>query len=217
MVLHGLSYGFEGTGFGDDFPSVAFVVEIFTAGFEDDVHQLLFVGRGFGNGDDALLRKHEADGVGLAEVAATLCEGVANFADRAVAVVGGAVHDDGNAAGPVAFEGDFFVGGAGELTGAALDGALDVVVGHVLGLGGSDGAAQARIAVGITARLGGDADFLDELRENLAALGVERTLFVLDCRPFGMAGHGNLRDVLSSEFWGKKAEKRAISGSARNG
>jgi hypothetical protein len=32
-----------------------------------------------------------------------------------------------------------------------------------------------------------------------------------------MAGHENLRDVLSSEFWGKKAGKRGISGSARNG
>jgi hypothetical protein len=133
---------------GDDFPGVAFVVEVFAAGFEDDVHQLLFVGCSFGNGDDALLRKHEADGVGLAEVAAALREGVANFADRAIAVVGGAVNDDGDAAGTVALEGNFFVGGAGELTGAALDGALDVVVGHVLSLGGGDGAAQARVAVG---------------------------------------------------------------------
>ena len=34
-----------------------------------------------------------------------------------------------------------------------------------------------------------DRQFLDEAREDLAALGVERALLVLDRSPLGMAGH----------------------------
>ena len=110
---------------------------------------------------------------------------MADLADSAVAVVGQDLDDDGDAAGTVALEGDVLVARAFDLTRAALDGALDVVVGHVLGLGCHDGAAQARIAVGISAAgLGRDHDFLDQAGKDLAALGVECALLVLDCRPF---------------------------------
>src|SRR6185312_8601275 len=49
---------------------------------------------------------------------------------------------------------EFFVGGAGKFAGAALDGAFDVVGGHVLRFGIIDGFAQARVLVGVAARLG---------------------------------------------------------------
>ena len=94
------------------------------------------------------------------------------------------IDDDGDAAGAVALKGDLFVADAFQLAGAALDGALDVVLRHVLGLGGQNGGAQPRIAVRIAAALGGDGDFLDQAGEDLAALGVERALLVLDCGPF---------------------------------
>ena len=110
---------------------------------------------------------------------------VADFADRAVAVVGVDVEQDRHAARAIAFERELFVGGAGQFAGTALDGALDVIGGHVLGLGREDGAAQARVGVGIAAAVfRGDADFLDETGENLAALGVKRALLVLNCGPF---------------------------------
>ena len=110
---------------------------------------------------------------------------MANFADGAVAVVGVDFGENGNSAWTVAFEHELFIGSAGKLARAALDGALDVVGRHVLALGGEDGGAQTRISVGIAATVfGGNADFLDQARKNLAALGVERALLVLNCGPF---------------------------------
>ena len=109
-----------------------------------------------------------------------------DLADGAIFVVGEDFDDEGDAAGAVALVGDLFVADAFEFAGAALDGAFDVVGGHVLRFGCGDGATEARVAVGIaaTAGLGGDGDFLDEAGEDLAAFGVKRALLVLDCRPF---------------------------------
>ena len=70
---------------------------------------------------------------------------MADFADRAVAIVGRYLDQDGDAARAVAFKRDLFVSDAGQLAGAALDGALDVVGRHVLGLGRGHRGAQARI------------------------------------------------------------------------
>ena len=41
-----------------------------------------------------------------------------------------------------------------------------------------------------SAALGGHGDFFNQTGEYLAALGVQRALFVLDCGPLGMARHG---------------------------
>ena len=116
-----LGDSFVCAGIGDDLPGVAFVVQVVAAGIEHDTHELVLVGRVLRDGDDALLRKHEADGVGLTQVAAVLCEGVADFADGAVAVVRGAVDDDGDAARAIALEGDFLVLQAGYLSGARAE------------------------------------------------------------------------------------------------
>ena len=122
---------------------------------------------------------------GLAEVSAVLRECVTDLADGAVFVVGEDVDDEGDAAGAVALVSDLFVADAFELAGSALDGAFDVVGGHVLSFGGGDGAAQAGVAVGIAAAgFGGDGDFLDEAGKDFAAFGVCGALFMLDCRPF---------------------------------
>ena len=51
--------------------------------------------------------------------------------------------------------------------------------------------AQTRIRIEIAAAQSrGNRDFLDQLGESLAALGVARCLLVLDRAPFGMTGHG---------------------------
>ena len=115
---------------------------------------------------------------------AILAEGVADFADGAIAVVGVDVEQDGDAAGAVAFELKFFVGRAGKFARAALNGTLDIVGRHVFGLGSGNCGSQARIRIRIAAAFGGNADFLNQASENLAALGVERALFVLNCGPF---------------------------------
>ena len=156
---------------------------------QHNAHQRVFVGRRLLNGDDALLREHEAHRAGLAQVTAMFGEGMAHFAHRAVAVVGQHVHDERNAAGAVALERDFLVVHAFEFARAALNGALDVVGRHIFGLGRSHGRSQPGIAVRIATTLGGDRDFLQQAGEDLAALGIQRALLVLNCGPFGMAGH----------------------------
>jgi hypothetical protein len=108
---------------------------------------------------------------------------VADFADRAVAVVGGDVDHDGDAAGSVTFENHFFDLPAFEFSGAALDGALDVVGGHADCLGRQDGGSQARVGVGIAATAGSNHDLLDDAGEHLAPLGVESGLLMFDGRP----------------------------------
>ena len=125
-----------------------------------------------------------------------LLEQVAQFADRAVLVVGHALDDERRAAGAVALVGDFLVGDAGQLAGAALDRLLDVVGRHVDRLGVGDDRAEPRIHAWIAAAIPGrDGQFLDDAREDLAALGVSRALLVLDRVPLGMAGHGKAPEL----------------------
>ena len=119
-----------------------------------------------------------------------LRQDVTNFADRAVLVVGQRLDDDRRAAGTVALVIDLLVRDARQLARAALNRALDVVGGHVDGLGFGHDRAQARIAVDVaTAAARRDGQFLDDPREDLAALGVGSPLLVLNRVPFGMAGH----------------------------
>src|ERR1700677_3373602 len=106
-----------------------------------------------------------------------------DLADRPVAVVGRHIYNNGHAARPIPLERNFLVAHALKLARAALDGPLDVLLRHVLSLGRQDRRAQPRIAVGVAATLGRDADFLDDAGEYLAALGIQRALLVLDCGP----------------------------------
>ncbi len=46
--LEGFGYGFEVFGVGEDFPVLAFVGEVFGAGVEDDLGELVFAGGGLG-------------------------------------------------------------------------------------------------------------------------------------------------------------------------
>src|SRR5262249_40926712 len=74
--------------------------------------------------------------------------------------------------------------------GAALDGPLDVVVGHRALLGLLDGVVQRRVAGRVTAAVaGGNLNVLDQLGEHLAAFGVQGGLLVLGRRPFTVAAH----------------------------
>ena len=77
---------------------------------------------------------------------------------------------------------------AGEFARATLDRLLDVVGGHVDALRFRDDRPQAWIGAGIPATVAGrNRQFLDDAREDLAALGVGRALLVLNRVPLGMA------------------------------
>ena len=117
-------------------------------------------------------------------------EHVTDLADRPVLVVGQRLNQERHAARTVAFVGDLFVRDTRLFARAAANGALDVLARHVVRLGLGDDGPQPRVHVGIAAAAAsGDGQFLDEAREDLAALGVGGTLLVLDCVPLGMARH----------------------------
>ena len=128
-----------------------------------------------------------------------LGEGVADLGDGAVAVVGRALDEDARPRPGRSPRGDLLVGGAFELARALLDGALDVVGGHVHALGLLHRGAQAGIRDRVAAAdAGGDGHLADDLGEDLPALGVERALLVLDGCPLGMSGHAKSPAVCGS-------------------
>src|SRR5206468_2867144 len=82
------------------------------------------------------------------------------------------------------------VGATGLEPGATLDGPVDVVVGDRGLLRLLDGVVERRVAGRVTAaRASRDLDVLDQLGEELAALGVDAGLLVLRRRPLGMPAH----------------------------
>ena len=81
--------------------------------------------------DDTGVLEHEGDRAGLAEIAAGLAEERADVGGGAIAVVGQRLDDDSDAAGAITLVTDLVIA----LRLAAhrlLDGALDIVLGHVL-------------------------------------------------------------------------------------
>ena len=126
-----------------------------------------------------------------------LGERVPNVCHRAGAVVGQAVDDDRRAGHTVALVADFFIVDAFQTADAALDGALHRVLGHVAVSGFFHGQPQPRVHGRVAAaHLGGHGDFLDQPREERAALGVLAALAVLNVGPLGMACHARI-------LWGK--------------
>jgi hypothetical protein len=108
----------------------------------------------------------------------------------AIAIVGHTLDEKERAAGTGAFVKHLFIRGAFDFPGAALDGAVDRVIGHRLPFGIGHGLTQARVAPQIAAaHAGGHGELFDEFREELAAFGVEGSFFVLDRGPFRMAAH----------------------------
>ena len=113
----------------------------------------------------------------------------ADFASGAVAVVGQSLDDDRHAARPITLVADFIVAfrvGALRL----LDGAVDVVLRHVLGARRKHRRAQARIEcrVGQT-ELGRNGDFPRKLAEQLGARLILAPLAVHDVLELGMTCH----------------------------
>src|SRR4051794_592267 len=189
--LYRLVHRGERLGGGDNLPVVLVVFHVVGPGVDRRREQLLFIRLALLDDDVAFLLEHPGDAVGLTEVAAVLREGVPHFADGAVLVIGEHLDHDRDAPGAIPLVGDFLVRDARELPRAALDRALDVVGRHVRRLGFRHDRAQPRVLVDVAAAVARrDGQFLDDAREDLAALGVSRALLVLDGVPFGMAGHG---------------------------
>src|SRR5262249_48425003 len=108
------------------------------AGVESLLEQIVFGDLVGVHGDDPFALEHPRDGAGGAHVAAELFERMSDLRSRAVSVVRQDADHDGDAPGGVALVGDLLVRLSRELTGALLDGTLDVVLRHVHFLGGFD-------------------------------------------------------------------------------
>src|SRR5918993_1983143 len=133
--------------------------------------------------------EQEGDRAGLGEVAAALREHGADAGGGAVAVVGHRLDNEGRAARTVALVADLLIG-LGVAALRLLDRTVDVVLRHVLGLGGEDRGAEAWVE----GRIGGaelrrDGDLAGELAEELGALRVHLALLVHDVLELGMSGH----------------------------
>ena len=113
---------------------------------------------------------------------------MADIGRGTVAVIGHGRNDDRNAARRIAFVLNLFVIDVAQFARRLGDGALDVFVGHIAGLGLRDYVAElavdGRVAAAVAHR---DGDFTADLRKDFAALGVRLALFVLDICPLGMA------------------------------
>src|SRR5439155_16668546 len=102
----------------------------------------------------------------------------------------------------VTFVNDLFeVLGLGSFPGTSLNRAFDTIVGHTLRARRKNRAPQSRICVRIaTTGFRGDADFLRELAENLAAFRVDRAFETLDLRPLAMSRHTSTKYFKTAKF-----------------
>ena len=165
--------------------------DVVGAGVEGDFHERILGGLVLGDEELAEVMEFVEHGARAGQVAAKAGEDAAHLGGGAVLVVRGHLHDQGDAARRVAFVGHLIVDHAGQLARALLDGAVDVVGGHVgLARLHEDG-AQARVHAGIaTAGLGGDGDLAREAAENLAPARIGDGLGAFDFGPFAMTRHG---------------------------
>ena len=148
-----------------------------------------------------------------AEVAAADLERLAQFAGRAVAVVGEDRAEDGDAAGAVTFVDDVFVVVGSEFAGPFFDRAFDVVLGATHGAGLVDRVAEPQIRVGIAAAvLGRDLNGAAKLAEQLAARGVNGSFAMSDVGGMGVACHDDFQLLRG---WALMRETRDQSDSRR--
>ena len=109
---------------------------------------------------------------------------MANFAHDSIAVAGHHLNQQAHAARAVTLKSHFIQGLAFQIAGAALNRALNIVVGHVFALGRQNSGAQARIGIRISSTgTRRDRQFANYLGENLATAGVRSSLLMFDCGP----------------------------------
>ena len=204
LVLQRLDHSVEVIGLAADFHHHAVSLKVGSAGLQSVHHhgilvQLLIL---IVNDDHTLPVKAPGHAALRAQIAVALIKGVTNLGSGTLTVVGQSVHDDGHTAGTVALIGDSLkvLGVSG--TQRLINGALDVVIGHVDGLGLGDHGSQAGVVgrvAGAAAFLDGNNDLLGDLGECGGTLGVSSALGLLNVMPFRMSGHSSYSP--STKYW----------------
>src|SRR4051812_32540550 len=101
---------------------------------------------------------------------------MSDLANGPILIVGSNIQHHRNTSGTVALVCDLFYYLCPQLARAPFDGFINSIIRHVLRLRVGDGLSQAGIAIHIpTARARRHGDLLDELGEDLTALGVQST------------------------------------------
>ena len=182
---------------GDDLDAAIVIGhDVFSARIERYFHQAVLVGAGREDHLSAML-EHECNRSVRAQVAAVFGKGMAHVGHGARLVVCHAVHHHRRPVDAVTLVAYFGILHALQFAAAALDRALDIVLGHVVGIGLVHRQAQARIARRIApAHARGYRDLLDQSGEYLAALGILLALAVLDICPLAVSCHDVLQIVI---------------------
>ena len=140
----------EGIGSGIDDVGIFIDLDIIGTGFQCDHHHLVLIGTGLTVHDQhALFVKHKAHAAGSAHVSAVLGEAVTHVTGSTVAVIGNAVHNDGHSAGSVSFIGDLLIDHIAQFTARLFNGALNVIVRHVVCFSLGNDIAQLSVGFGI--------------------------------------------------------------------
>ena len=175
-------------------PNAVFVFarfHIFRAGFQCSLKYAVGIACARRIGDEAHTIEAMAHRARRAEIAAIFAERGAYVGRGAVTVIGQCFNDDGNAAGAIAFIAHFIIA-FGIPARCLVDGALDIILGHRLRLGGIDRKAQARVHVRIGhPHFRRNGNFARKLRKLRRTLFVLRTFAMLNVLEFAMACHGS--------------------------
>src|SRR5262249_54361831 len=138
------------------------------------------------------LLKHPTHRTTFTKVTAVLREDMANLRHRAVAIVSHRLNHQCHTTGTVTLVSNLLVIDAFLFTRATANRAVDGVVWHVAGLGIIDRLAQTRVRIRVAAAATRcDSDLFNKLREQFAALGIERAFLMLNTMPLRMSGHWN--------------------------
>ena len=191
LLFQRLAHSGQVIGRGVDFERILIHLHVLSARLQRHHHHLVLVAAGLTFHDQhALFVKHEAHGARGAHVAAKLGEAMANIAGGTVAIVGNRFHDHRHAAGRIAFVGDLFVIHIAQLACRLLDGAGNIIIGHIVSLRLGNHITQLAIDFRIAAALAHrNRNFTANFRKNLAAGSVSLALFRLNVMPLGMTGH----------------------------
>ena len=127
---------------------------------------------------------------GFRQFSAILSKYVLYLIDCSVFVVRDCLNDYRNASRSRGFAHDFKKLGIRTDAGCAGNRAINVVFRHAFCSGALHGGAQARVGIRVGTSLARrNRDFFHKLAEQLSALGVSRSLFMLYLAPFTVSGH----------------------------
>jgi hypothetical protein len=138
----------------------------------------------------AAVLKHPGHTAGFSQATAIPAENMPHLTGGTIAIIGQHVHQNGNSSRTIPFVIGFLITGPFQFSGALLDGAFHIVLGHVFGFGGGDCSTQSRVALWISstyARRNGN--FFDQFAEDFPTFGILSRFLMTYRAPLGMSRH----------------------------